>query len=81
MASSSSGLTRKEKALVEIFLQALCYVHESHSSLFEDNVNERDVCSHLLSFIEHSKENTWFKRRKTVWHISNERDYPLKYFT
>ena len=60
MANSSSRLTRKEKALVEIFLQALCYVHESHSSLFEDNVNERDVCSHLFSFIERSKENTWF---------------------
>lgn len=60
MAISLSGLARKEKALVEIFLQALCYVHESHSSLFEDKVNERDVCSHLLSFIERSKENTWF---------------------
>lgn len=60
MANLSSRLTRKEKALVEIFLQALCYVHEFHSSLFEDNVNERDVCSHLMSFIERSKENTWF---------------------
>lgn len=60
MSSGLIKLNEKEKELIETFLHALCVVHKKDSSLFEDDVNERDVCSHIMSEIEKIKNEKWF---------------------